>query len=331
GGATAGGSVRTESGVMERQTAADDEAGAHSVPVNGGLPRGVRGQTDLWPKDLLLEAIIKSLPAWVVVLDRQGVISYESQSCPQVPRAGIANLARAVVGANYLDAYRRAAAEGNLFARRALEGIQSVLAGKVPTFGLEYSCDHAMTQVWCLMQVDSMPPEHGGVVISHTDITDLKKAEASLRTALSEVEQLKNQLQQENVYLQQEIKLEHYSGGIIGDSAVLRQVLHKVEQVAATDTTVLILGETGTGKELIARAIHSASPRKNRPLVKVNCAALPPTLIESELFGHEKGAFTGAQARKIGRFELANSGTLLLDEIGELPPELQAKLLRVLQ
>src|SRR5262249_41752692 len=170
GGATAGGSVRTESRVMERQTAADDEAGAHSVPVNGGLPRGVRGQTDLWPKDLLLEAIIKSLPAWVVVLDRQGVISYESQSCPQVPRAGIANLARAVVGANYLDAYRRAAAEGNLFARRALEGIQSVLAGKVPTFGLEYSCDHAMTQVWCLMQVDSMPPEHGGVVISHTDI-----------------------------------------------------------------------------------------------------------------------------------------------------------------
>jgi transcriptional regulator with GAF, ATPase, and Fis domain len=176
-----------------------------------------------------------------------------------------------------------------------------------------------------------MPPQHGGVVISHTDITNLKEAEASLRSALAELEQLKNQLQQENVYLQQEIKLEHYSGEIIGDSAALKQVLHKAEQVAPTDTPVLILGETGTGKELIARAIHSASPRRNRALVKVNCAALPGTLIESELFGHEKGAFTGAQARKIGRFELANGGSLMLDEIGELPLELQAKLLRVLQ
>ena len=169
------------------------------------------------------------------------------------------------------------------------------------------------------------------VMVNANDISKLREAETSLRSAMAELEQLKNQLQQENVYLQQEIKLEHFPGNIIGESAALRDVLRKVEQVSTTDATVLILGETGTGKELIARAIHSASRRKDRPLVKVDCAALLPALIESELFGHEKGAFTGAQARKIGRFELANGATLLLDEIGELPLDLQAKLLRVLQ
>jgi PAS domain S-box-containing protein len=163
------------------------------------------------------------------------------------------------------------------------------------------------------------------------DITERKRAEEGLYAALTEVSELKNQLQAENIYLQEEIRLTHNFDEIIGNSDALKYVLYKVEQVAAADTTVLILGETGTGKELIARAIHQASPRKDRPLVKVNCAALPANLIESELFGHEKGAFTGAQARKIGRFELANGGTLFLDEIGELPLELQPKLLRILQ
>jgi formate hydrogenlyase transcriptional activator len=163
------------------------------------------------------------------------------------------------------------------------------------------------------------------------DITDLKQAEAALQQALSELKRLKNRLEEENVYLQEEIKLEHNFGTIIGRSKVLRDVLGQVEKVATTDATVLILGETGTGKELIARAIHEHSNRKSRPLVKVNCAVLPANLIESELFGHEKGAFTGAVARKIGRFELANGGTIFLDEIGDMPMELQAKLLRVLQ
>jgi transcriptional regulator with GAF, ATPase, and Fis domain len=163
------------------------------------------------------------------------------------------------------------------------------------------------------------------------DLTERKRAEEALTKALSEVEQLKDRLQVENIYLRDEIKIEHNFDEVIGGSEALKNVLRKVGQVANTDATVMVLGETGTGKELFARAIHHSSARKNRPLVKVNCAALPRNLIESELFGHEKGAFTGAIARKIGRFELANGGTIFLDEIGDLPLELQARLLRVLQ
>jgi PAS domain S-box-containing protein len=163
------------------------------------------------------------------------------------------------------------------------------------------------------------------------DITERKRSEESLRSTLKELEMLKERLQEENFYLQEEIMLEHNFGEIIGQSEVFKKALMQVEQVAITDTTVFINGETGTGKELIARAIHDISSRKNRPLVKVNCAALPSDLIESDLFGHEKGAFTGALTQKIGRFELADGGTIFLDEIGDIPKELQVKLLRVLQ
>ena len=152
-----------------------------------------------------------------------------------------------------------------------------------------------------------------------------------LRQAYGEIEQLKSRLEKENTYLRNEAKLEHHHNEVIGDSAGLRCVLKKGEQVAATDSTVLLLGETGTGKELIARTIHEHSRRKHRVMVKVNCATLPASLIESELFGREKGAFTGALTREVGRFELANGSTILLDEIAELPVELQSKLLRVLQ
>ncbi len=144
-------------------------------------------------------------------------------------------------------------------------------------------------------------------------------------------EQEKARLQQQNLYLQEEIKAVHNFEEIIGRSPALHAVLDNVGRVAATDATVLISGETGTGKELIARAIHSNSRSRDKPLIKINCAALPAGLVESELFGHEKGAFTGAIARRIGRFELADRGTIFLDEIGELPLETQAKLLRVLQ
>jgi transcriptional regulator with GAF, ATPase, and Fis domain len=145
------------------------------------------------------------------------------------------------------------------------------------------------------------------------------------------IEQEKARLEAQNVYLQEEIKGSHNFEELIGSSASLKKILKNVERVAPTDSTVLIMGETGTGKELIARAIHNLSPRKDKPLVKVNCAAIPSGLIESELFGHEKGAFTGALTKKVGRFEVADKGTIFLDEIGELPLDLQPKLLRVLQ
>ncbi|MBV9958247.1 MAG: sigma 54-interacting transcriptional regulator, partial [Acidobacteria bacterium] len=163
------------------------------------------------------------------------------------------------------------------------------------------------------------------------DVTERKQAEDILQQMLEEVNRLKNQLQAENIYLREEIKLEHNFSEIVGHGDAIKYVLHKIEQVAPTNSTVLIMGETGTGKELVARAIHSQSLLRERPLVKVNCAALSATLIESELFGHEKGAFTGAAVRKIGRFELADKATIFLDEIGELPLALQGKLLRVIQ
>jgi len=146
-----------------------------------------------------------------------------------------------------------------------------------------------------------------------------------------ETETLKARFQAEAVYLQEEIKTEHNFEEIIGQSAPLRQLLRNVEQVAPTEATVLIQGETGTGKELVARAVHDRSRRKDRPLVKVNCGSIPAGLVESELFGHEKGAFTGATQRRVGRFELANGGTIFLDEVTELPIDTQVKLLRVLQ
>jgi len=149
--------------------------------------------------------------------------------------------------------------------------------------------------------------------------------------AYEEIAALKARLEKENVYLQEEIRTEHNFEEIVGNSPALLTVLRKLEQVAATGSTVLIRGETGTGKELVARAIHGRSPRRRRPLVKVNCSAISAGLVESELFGHMKGAFTGAIERRIGRFELADGGTIFLDEVGELPLETQVKLLRVLQ
>ena len=158
-----------------------------------------------------------------------------------------------------------------------------------------------------------------------------REAEIRLHDSFNEISGLKERLEQENIYLQKEIKVQKSFDTIIGQSTSLKYVLYRLEQVAPTNATVLIKGETGTGKELFAIALQKASALKNKPLIKVGCAALSPTLIESELFGHEKGAFTGANEKRIGRFELADGGTIFLDEIGELSLELQAKLLRVLQ
>jgi PAS domain S-box-containing protein len=163
------------------------------------------------------------------------------------------------------------------------------------------------------------------------DISERKKLEGELQERIEEIEHLKRQCEKENLYLRQELQMEKGFEEIVGDSQALKSVIFATKQVASTDATVLLLGETGTGKGLVANAIHQQSPRKDRPLVTVNCSALPQNLIESELFGREKGAFTGAHARQAGRFEVADSGTIFLDEIGEMPLELQSKLLRVLQ
>ena len=152
-----------------------------------------------------------------------------------------------------------------------------------------------------------------------------------IEAAFREIQALKDKLAEENAYLEEEVRTEHNFGEIVGESAALRRVLKEVETVAPTGSTVLIRGETGTGKELIARALHDLSRRRDRTFVKLNCAAIPTGLLESELFGHERGAFTGAIGQKVGRFELAHQGTLLLDEVGDIPMELQPKLLRVLQ
>nr|WP_320050476.1 sigma 54-interacting transcriptional regulator [uncultured Desulfuromonas sp.] len=163
------------------------------------------------------------------------------------------------------------------------------------------------------------------------EIEERKKAEATLKAAFAEIKQLTKQLQAENIELQQVISRGDCFGEIIGQSPAIAYVFFRIDQVAPQDTTVLLLGGTGSGKGMVARAIHRRSPRKDRPMITVNCTALPANLIESELFGREKGAFTGAHARQLGRFELANGGTIFLDEIGEMPLELQVKLLRVLQ
>jgi PAS domain S-box-containing protein len=163
------------------------------------------------------------------------------------------------------------------------------------------------------------------------DTTELWELQQELKDRLDEIEELKRRLEAENLYLRSEVELSYEHCGIVGESRELQEVLAQVEQVAPTDSTVLITGETGTGKELIAQRIHEISRRSDRSMIRINCAALPPTLIEAELFGHEKGAYTGAASDRVGRFEIADGSTLFLDKVGELPLELQAKLLRVLE
>ncbi|MBN1665276.1 MAG: sigma 54-interacting transcriptional regulator [Deltaproteobacteria bacterium] len=205
--------------------------------------------------------------------------------------------------------------------------------------------------LYFLLRANSFVAYQGaiGFIVVMVDITERKKMDQALQkahneleqqveertvelqSALSEIKRMKDQLEAENIYFRHEHKMKHRFEHIIGKSDGLKYILYRAEQVAPMNTTVLILGETGTGKELIAAAIHNLSPRKERPLISVNCAALPANLIESELFGREKGAFTGADIRRIGRFEVANGSTFCLDEIGELPLEIQSKLLRVIQ
>jgi formate hydrogenlyase transcriptional activator len=228
------------------------------------------------------------------------------------------------------NAYKQFPADEGIEAATGVP-IYSNVSGKIIGH-IIISSPHAVTESSNRLSILKIFAARAGAEIERIEAQrKLEKANEELAIRLKEIETLRNQLAAENKYLQEEIKLTYNFEEIISKSKNFQKVLQQIEQVAATDATVLILGESGTGKELIARAVHNISNRSKRPLVKVNCATLPANLIESELFGHEKGAFTGAMDKKIGRFELADNTTIFLDEIGELPVELQAKLLRVLQ
>ena len=286
------------------------------------IPMGVIGELEQYRR------LLNNIPAEIGVFDREGRFLFNTPSGIKDPA-----MRQWVIGKTHHD-YVRKRGLPVAFADKRQQIIRQCVEEKCTVSFEEPIIDREGRQRYYLRTFSPVTDADG--VVTHVigyghEITELKKTEAALREALDEVEQLKDRLHAENVYLQEEIKLHHNFGEVIGTSEALKKVLRKVEQVAATEATVLILGETGTGKELIARAVYGLSVRQGRPLVKVNCAALPDNLIESELFGHEKGAFTGAHARRVGRFELADGGTIFLDEIGDLPLGLQAKLLRVLQ
>ena len=262
-------------------------------------------------------AILNAIPDMMFLMDREGtILDYHARKelLIMAPHEFLGKKVSEVVPPEVADKFSRGFVE--VFKTNQLTVLEYELPFQEATRAYETS------MVRC----------NGDKILSITrDITERRAAEHSLRNALAEVQRLKDQLHHENIYLQEEIRVASNFGEIIGLSDPLRRVLSQAEQVAPLDTTVTLLGETGTGKELLAHAIHRLSPRQKHALVKVNCAALPGPLIESELFGHEKGAFTSADARHIGRFEIANGGTLFLDEVGELPLDLQAKLLRVLE
>ena len=272
--------------------------------------------------------LLENIPAEIGVFDTEGRFLFNTPS--GIPDATMRTW---VVGKTHHD-YSRKRGLPKSFAEKRHQIILQCVEEKSMVSFEEAIVDREGQQLYYLRTFSPVLDAAGEVthVIGYGhEITELKVTEEKLRLALADVQQLTSRLHAENVYLQEEIKLQHNFGEIIGQSKALRQMLRKVERVAVTGTTVLILGESGTGKELIARAVHDLSERRERPLVKLNCAALPDKLIESELFGHEKGAFTGAHARRIGRFELADGSTIFLDEIGDLPLGLQVKLLRVLQ
>jgi len=244
-----------------------------------------------------------------------------SDCCAKCP-SGLAITTRNTVVFNEQD-LKGLAAESPVAQRLVAEGIKMFCS--VPLLSRDRALG-ALNVGRC--KAEAFSPEDLemlGEVAKQTAIA-VENAQAYLELAT-----LRDKLAKEKVYLEEEVRTEYNFGQILGDSASLRKVLKEVETVAPTSSTVLIHGETGTGKELIARALHDASPRRDRTFVKLNCAAIPTGLLESELFGHEKGAFTGAITQRIGRFELANGGTLFLDEVGDIPLELQPKLLRALQ
>ncbi len=307
-----------------------------ALPNNESAPD--KGQDPLWGElKRRYELILQSAGVGIYGLDTKGHTTFANRAAAEMIGWELGEL----VGKSQHDILHHTKADGTAYPKEECPIYAAFNDGQVhqvedevfwrkdgSCFPIEYTSTPIKSDEGQLL----------GAVVIFKDITSRKKAEqalqlanADLQHALDEVKELKQQLEQENEYLLRELKLSKNFEEIISQSGKFKRVLQDLEQVAPTDATVLILGESGTGKELIARAVHNLSDREHRPLVKVNCATLPANLIESELFGHEKGAFTGAIQKKIGRFELADGGTIFLDEIGEMPIELQAKLLRVLQ
>jgi transcriptional regulator with GAF, ATPase, and Fis domain len=275
-------------------------------------------------------AVLGSIRSAVAVLDREGRVTAVNDAWATAAARVDSPAARVARGEDYLAACRSGVAREQTLGE-LLAGVQAVLSGRSTAHELTLRCRSKGRVCSFLVTVTPLHTQAGGAVVTWTDVSELEQARARLEASLREVRDLKEQLEAENVVLQREIRRAGDFEEIVGRSPALSALLHQIEQVADTDAPVLVLGETGTGKDLLARAVHDRSRRRNRPLVTVSCAALPAALIESELFGYERGAFTGAISRTPGRFEVANRGTILLDEVGELPLEVQAKLLRVLQ
>jgi transcriptional regulator with GAF, ATPase, and Fis domain len=303
------------------------------VPVQNQILMDIVGRTVAanvaTGSDALLDSVLEALGADIAVLDPCGNLTkacgcWRNLTCDR--GEVFPSLAS---GANYRKAVQVMLREDQPLAERAINTIESVLQSKTEQTSLEFSRGPAESARWFVMRVIALKPGRAGAVVSTEETTELKSTRAALNEARQELKQLKGDLPEDHD-LRPSPTLEE-NPRMIGQSKPIRQVLSLVEKVAPTDSTVLLKGETGTGKELVAISIHDLSPRRRRSLVSVNCAAMPTALVESELFGREKGAFTGSLSRQIGRFELAEGSTIFLDEVGELSPEVQAKLLRVLE
>lgn len=302
-----------------------------AVAIIRDITENLATRAELGESKERLSGILNSLDSHVALMNQEGEIVAVNQAWNNFARENEAesnNLFR--VGADYLDNCRLAA-ESDPNAKSALVGILSVLDGSNEIFKMEHPCHSPTQHRWFSMTVTPVNKKGGGVVVTHTDVSEKVLARKGLEHTMANLERSREDLRTESEHLLENINRERIIDDIIGRSAAIASTLEKVAQAAKTDATVLLLGETGTGKELLARELHYQSNRKSKPLVKVDCATLPSGLAESELFGHEKGAFTGAHESRIGRFELADKGTIFLDEIGELTIEIQAKLLRVLQ
>jgi transcriptional regulator with GAF, ATPase, and Fis domain len=279
----------------------------------------------------LNRSVLASVESEIVVLDGAGRVVLVNDGWARSARRDGIPLDLLSPGSDYLAVAEQALTKGQIEGRQGLEGLRAVLSGEEPSFRGSYRYVSPTGEHRHYLLTMSRREGTEGAVVVHTDVTELEETRSALERSLEEVQELKERLEAENVVLYQQVRHARGFEEIVGRGPALGRALAQVEQVAPTDAPVLLLGETGTGKDVIARAVHERSRRRERPLVTVSCAALPSTLVESEVFGYEKGAFTGALQRTIGRFEVAHGGTLFLDEIGELPLEVQAKLLRVLQ